>query len=147
MQLFFLLLPVQFSKYTFFTRKTTIMPAIDSEPLKALMDSPALSPPRGFMPRFSNSHSIPLIELLVGIIFSSLCTASVAIRLYTRLQVVKKLGWDDCKLSQLLDVVDIFKCVKACPSSPGYVSPFHCFIKARQQCRLFIVSSESSDLM
>ena len=82
------------------------MTVISSNNIKILMDLPALPPPKGIMPTFSNSHSLPLGFALMGMLCVGLCTASVAIRLYARLRVIKKLWWDDCKLCQLLDMVD-----------------------------------------
>lgn len=103
------------------------MAAISSDVLKVLMESPALSAPSGFTPSLSNTHSLPLPDLLAVTVCLSLCTTSVAIRLYTRLQIMKKLWWDDCKLSQLVDVVDLPNCVKICPSPHGYVPHLHYF--------------------
>lgn len=57
----------------------------------------ALPPPPGVTPNFIDPYSIGEELKAAGILFVVLTTISTAIRLHTKLFIIKTHGWEDCK--------------------------------------------------
>lgn len=70
---------------------------------KSLIPTPAqgamlggLPPPPGVVPNFVNPNSIANTIRAVAVSLAVLTTFSIAIRLYTKIFIVKAHGWEDC---------------------------------------------------
>ncbi|KAG4432496.1 hypothetical protein IFR05_012036, partial [Cadophora sp. M221] len=59
---------------------------------------PAFDPPQGITANFINPPTIECSVLEVSLPLSVISTTFVAVRIYTRLKIVKSLGWDDLLL-------------------------------------------------
>ena len=57
----------------------------------------ALPPPSGVTPNFINPHSIQTSLLASMVLCLTLTTLTTAIRLYTKLTIIKTHGWADCR--------------------------------------------------
>lgn len=70
---------------------------IENMPAALLKELPAASPPPGLQPNFSDPPTqVPTI-LGVGIAFLTLAFLCFSIRIYTKVALVKRWKWDDCK--------------------------------------------------
>ena len=61
------------------------------------MHKPAAKPPAGVTPDFNNPPSLETPLIVVVVLFVAISSFFVAMRLYTRHFVLRKLWWDDCK--------------------------------------------------
>ena len=61
----------------------------------------ALTPPPSITPHFYAFGKQQMTNILVAVIFITLPTIFVGLRLWTKLRISKDMGWDDCKHSQL----------------------------------------------
>lgn len=57
----------------------------------------ALPAPSGVTPNFINPYSIQTSLVISGVLCLALTTLTTAIRLYTKLLIVKAHGWPDCR--------------------------------------------------
>ena len=57
----------------------------------------ALPPPAGVIPNFTDPYSIAKATSATTIVFLILTTVTTCIRCYTKLFLIRKLGWDDCR--------------------------------------------------
>jgi hypothetical protein len=62
-----------------------------------IMDLPAMAPPEGVVPNFENPDSLRQPELAVVQLI--VATLAVAIRIFTKYFIVRKMLVEDCKLS------------------------------------------------
>ena len=60
-----------------------------------------LPPPAGIIPNFTDPYSISKVILAANIMFLTMTTVTTSIRCYTKLFVMRKLGWDDCQLKYI----------------------------------------------
>jgi len=68
-----------------------------SAQLHQIMDGPALAPPDGIVPNLinpDNQTGCYILTIVICVTFSSL---AVLARLYTKLRIARKIGWEDCK--------------------------------------------------
>ena len=61
----------------------------------------ALTPPPSIMPHFYAFDGKQTTIIAISVIFITLPTIFVGLRLWTKLRISKDMGWDDCKHSQL----------------------------------------------
>lgn len=66
--------------------------------LEALMEDPALAPPNGTIPNFTNPYTFKTEALVYQVIILILATSITFLRIYTKLFVVRKWVLEDCKL-------------------------------------------------
>ncbi|RYC55759.1 hypothetical protein CHU98_g10451 [Xylaria longipes] len=69
--------------------------------MSAAMDpntTPALSPPDGVSPNFTDPFTIHPAEVIVSSLSLALCTVFVAAHMYTRVSIMKAFGLTDCAL-------------------------------------------------
>lgn len=59
------------------------------------------SPPSSAAPNFTNPYSIAKGLNAVGIFCTALTTLTTAIRLYTKLVIMKAHGWEDCRYNSM----------------------------------------------
>lgn len=57
---------------------------------------PAATPPNGTIPNFVNPPSIGYQQTMTNIVVLVIMIIVVALRLYTRIFIVKSFGYDDC---------------------------------------------------
>jgi hypothetical protein len=57
---------------------------------------PAMKPPDGLEPNFTNPHSTGWVTIVVVSLIIALSTPMVALRMYARKIISNKLWWDDC---------------------------------------------------
>ena len=69
--------------------------------LRELLEGPAMSPPAGVIPNF---HDPPNFDAFVALTLT-LCicigTLAVALRMYTKMFILRVLAWEDCGFSSL----------------------------------------------
>ena len=71
-----------------------------------LASAPAGVPPPGVVPNFVNPHRNSLTLIVVGSVSVALMMCFVAVRIYTKVAIVRKYSPDDCELSDvILDLV------------------------------------------
>lgn len=64
-----------------------------------LANLPAIAPPKGVKPNFSDPHDTQKVPLVVlNAVFLALMLVMVLIRLQVRARIQKALGWDDCEI-------------------------------------------------
>lgn len=66
---------------------------------------PVLPPPVGVLSNFVNPKNLAPSLIAVNATFLPLMIIAVAIRIYSRGLIVHALGWDDCKLSVLKELI------------------------------------------
>jgi hypothetical protein len=70
---------------------------INSIPPALLATIPAASPPPGIVPNFDHPPSRSNLLLGLTSVFLSLAVISYFIRMYTKIKILRKVSWDDCK--------------------------------------------------
>ena len=70
---------------------------LSAETIEQYMHKPAAKPPAGVTPDFKNPPSLQTPLIVVVVLFVAISSFFVAMRLYTRHFVLRKLWWDDCK--------------------------------------------------
>lgn len=65
----------------------------------AILELPALPPPPGVIPNFTNPESKGESLIIPGAILLTLVIIAVANRAYTKLCIIRKFSWDDLTLS------------------------------------------------
>ena len=68
---------------------------------QVLLDGPAISPPIGIAPNFTDPERHYSLSWGVLITSAALSAIAVSIRLYTRIFCIRKLRIEDCKLTVL----------------------------------------------
>lgn len=68
---------------------------MDPALINAILDGPALAPPKGVVPNFENPQNLRNPELAV--LQLAAATVVVALRVYTKMVVVGKMLTEDCK--------------------------------------------------
>ena len=71
--------------------------SIESIPLALLKTTPAGEPPPNIQPNFADPPTRVPVVLGISIAFVILAVLCFSIRIFTKLVVVKKWRWDDCK--------------------------------------------------
>lgn len=71
--------------------------AIQHLPLSVLRTLPAGVPPKGVQANFVNPPTLVPSVLGVGTSFLALALCCFSIRVWTKLNIVKMLSWDDCE--------------------------------------------------
>lgn len=66
-------------------------------PPNMLNSLPALQPPAGVQPNFVNPEDRGYISNSVATVLLCLMVSLFANRVYTKLFIIRKMGWDDCK--------------------------------------------------
>ena len=61
----------------------------------------ALMPPPGIMPNFYALGKQQTSNIVIAVIFFTLPTIFVGLRVWTKLRIGKDMGWDDCKRIQM----------------------------------------------
>ena len=101
-----------------------------------LTEVPGLTPPAGVTPNFNDPYSI-LNSLLAGVILClTLATISIAIRLYTKLFLLKTHGLDDCKYTIVRILLDM--CLIGCRHHVRRMGKMKPFQALRTHCRLIL---------
>ncbi|KAH9862708.1 hypothetical protein J1614_010801 [Plenodomus biglobosus] len=70
---------------------------INSIPPALLATLPAASPPPGVVSNFDNPPSRANLLLGLTSAFFALAVISYSIRMYTKIRILRKVTWDDCK--------------------------------------------------
>ena len=74
--------------------------------LAQLARTPAGIPPPGVVPNFASPHTSGPTLIAVGSVSVAIMMCSVAVRIYTKVVIVRKYSPDDCELSDYnLDLV------------------------------------------
>ena len=66
-------------------------------PLSVLNTLPALLPPVGVKSNFINPEDIGYVHVSVATVLFCLMVCFFATRVYTKLFIIRKMGWDDCE--------------------------------------------------
>ena len=61
--------------------------------------TPALPPPEGVTPNFVNPYQDVNTERALCFVFLGFATVLLIARLFTRIKIMKKVGWEDCRLA------------------------------------------------
>lgn len=67
------------------------------DPMVATPGLGAMPPPKGLQPNFENPPNRNAEIITIACLLTSVSTILVAARTYTRLVVMGKSGWEDCK--------------------------------------------------
>lgn len=72
-------------------------PNLSTAVQQQILDGPAMEPPEGVTPDFSKPESRRVVAIAVSAVCLTLVVISSAIRLYSRLVIVKKMRLEDCR--------------------------------------------------
>lgn len=64
--------------------------------LRTLLEGPAMSPPAGVVPNFDNPPNLDIYVTLVITLGVAFSTVAVALRMYTKVFILRVLAWEDC---------------------------------------------------
>ena len=70
---------------------------MDFNTTASLTQIPALPPPPGVSPDFANPHSDRPVLIIVGSMFVAIMLLFVSVRIYVKVNIVRKSSPDDCK--------------------------------------------------
>lgn len=76
--------------------------SLSSIPPAQLALLPAAKPPDGVIPNLVNPESCGPAVIVALAISSGLMSVFVILRMYTKLRIVRKMDWDDCKFLGLV---------------------------------------------
>ncbi|KAI4182738.1 MAG: hypothetical protein L6R41_005796 [Letrouitia leprolyta] len=60
--------------------------------------SPAMKPPPGFSPNPNDAYTLQPYNIITTAFCAALTTTVVTARLFTKIRIIKKLQWEDCKI-------------------------------------------------
>lgn len=72
---------------------------MSSAALQKLLDGPAMKPPLGIKPNFTDPPNFRTAMLVVEVIFLVIPTLAIFMRLYTKARINRNVTLDDCKTS------------------------------------------------
>jgi hypothetical protein len=72
------------------------MAATPAEQLQAKLNGPAMVPPPGTTPNFVNPANLNHVVVLTLILCMVFSTLAVAMRMYTKLFIIRKTAFEDC---------------------------------------------------
>lgn len=70
-----------------------------STDLQAILNGPALAPPKGVTPQFVNPPNLNTLGFTVIGIFLALAVLAFAVRMYTKGRILRNVASEDCELS------------------------------------------------
>ena len=73
------------------------------------LDSPAMAPPPGVLPNFVNPQNLRAVIIAIVALCGSISTLVFWMRMYTKLFIFRKTGWEDCNFCPLQ-----IRCNQAC---------------------------------
>lgn len=73
--------------------------------IQKLLNGPALAPPPGVIPNFVNPDNAFVSYVVTVVLCVSTSTLVFWMRMYTKIYILQRLGWEDCKFSPFLWVV------------------------------------------
>lgn len=71
------------------------------------LNVPAMLPPQGSVSNFDNPYNRGYILTAVGSLLISLMITFVAVRMYAKTRIQKKLWWDDCRYTIIHTILDL----------------------------------------
>jgi len=81
---------------------------------------PTLAPPPGVIANFDDPYSLQRYDILCQTLCFTVTTLLLAIRIYTKIHVLRRPGWDDCEqLTILLATPKANNNIQMCPCSHG----------------------------
>ena len=69
--------------------------------LRQLLEGPAMSPPAGVIPNFHDPANLDTFVALTVTLCVGISTLAVALRMYTKVFILRVLAWEDCGFSSL----------------------------------------------
>ena len=72
--------------------------------IQELLNGPALAPPQGVKPSFVDPPNLDTLSYALLLVFVTIPTCILCIRLYTKARIVKKMALDDCTQNRFLIV-------------------------------------------
>ena len=63
------------------------------------LSCPGLQPPEGVIPNFTNPPSLENIQIAATVVCIALATLATVLRMYTKMFIIKAIGWEDCEYS------------------------------------------------
>ena len=73
------------------------MPSLPPINIEALLNGPGLAPPHGVIPNFIHPSGQQGVIIAANAICVAIATISLLIRMYTKVFLVKRYGWEDCE--------------------------------------------------
>lgn len=67
------------------------------ESVHEILDGPALQPPPGIHPNFVNPEDLHIAIVVTLVLCVSISTLVFWMRVYTKLYIIHRTGWEDCK--------------------------------------------------
>ena len=64
--------------------------------LRRLLEGPAMSPPAGVIPNFHDPPNLDSFVALTLTLCLSIVTLAIALRMYTKVFILRVLAWEDC---------------------------------------------------
>lgn len=93
----------KFSAFLFFlltrfkeTNRPTTCGMETSRHMQALLSGPAKAPPLGIKPNFDNPQNQSANFVLTIVLTVTISTFALLIRMYTKIRIIRKVGWEDC---------------------------------------------------
>ena len=69
--------------------------------LRQMLEGPAMSPPAGAISNFHDPSNLDAFVALTVTLCMGIGTLAVALRLYTKVFILRVLAWEDCRFSSL----------------------------------------------
>ena len=63
------------------------------------LNCPGLQPPAGIIPNFVNPPSLENVQIAAAVVCLVLATLTTLLRMYTKMFIIKAVGWEDCECS------------------------------------------------
>ena len=73
------------------------MPSLPQAQVEELLNGPGLAPPNGIIPNFKDPSSQKQVVIAANVICLVIASIGLFIRVYTKVFLVKRYGWEDCK--------------------------------------------------
>lgn len=66
---------------------------------QTLFDGPAMKPPTGVKPDFNHPANKQGYFILTFVLTVAVSTLAIIIRMYTKVRIIRKVGWEDCMVT------------------------------------------------
>lgn len=72
-----------------------------SQQTKALLEGPAAASPPGVESNFVDPENLSRYFVLTSVLAVAISTLATLMRMYTKIWIIQKVGWEDCTINSL----------------------------------------------
>ena len=71
------------------------------------LNCPGLPPPEGVIPNFVDPPTLEHVQIAATVVCLTLAVFTTVLRMYTKVFIIKAIGWEDCKCGSVRSETDM----------------------------------------